>query len=33
MALNREFEEIDKPGVWLHGDHFKEGDKVDIYKE
>ena len=32
MALNREFEEIDKPGVWLHGDHFKEGDKVVFTK-
>ena len=32
MALNREFEETDKPGVWLHGDHFKEGDKVVFTK-
>ena len=28
MALNREFEDIETPGVWLHGDHFKNGDKV-----
>ena len=32
MALNREFEEIDKPGIWLHGDHFKEHDKVVFTK-
>lgn len=32
MALNREFEEIDKPGIWLHGDHFKENDKVVFTK-
>ena len=25
---NREFEDIETPGVWLHGDHFKNGDKV-----
>ena len=28
MALNREFEDIETTGVWLHGDHFKNGDKV-----
>lgn len=28
MALNKEFEDTESPGVWLHGDHFKNGDKV-----
>lgn len=32
MALNKEFENIDEPGVWLHGDHFKIGDKVVFTK-
>lgn len=27
-AINAEFEDTDKEGIWLHGSHFKVGDKV-----
>jgi len=23
MALNKEFEDVEQPGIWFHGDHFK----------
>lgn len=32
MALNKEFENVESPGVWMHGDHFKIGDKVVFTK-
>lgn len=32
IALNKEFEEENKEGIWLHGDHFKVGDKVIFTK-
>lgn len=32
VALNKEFEDSSQQGVWLHGDHFKVGDKVVFTK-
>lgn len=32
MALNKEFEDVEQPGIWFHGDHFKIGDKVVFTK-
>lgn len=32
MSLNKEFEDTSKEGIWLHGDHFKIGDKVIFTK-
>ena len=32
MSLNREFENPDDTGVWIHGDYFKQGDKVVFTK-
>lgn len=32
MAMNKEFEDTAKDGIWLHGDHFKIGDKVVFTK-
>lgn len=28
MSLNHDFEDTEIEGLWLHGDHFKKGDKV-----
>lgn len=28
VSINKEFEDTDKTGIWMHGDYFKEGDKV-----
>ncbi len=32
MAINKEFEETTKEGIWLHGDYFKSDDKVIFTK-
>lgn len=32
QLLNKEFEKPEAPGVWLHGSHFKVGDKVIFTK-